>query len=244
MPRTKGFEPETALEAAMELFWSRGYESTSMRDLLDGMGIGRGSFYDTFGDKRSLFLAALDRFEETRTAWAIETLENSESALAGIEEVFERTIHNLTDHGSRRGCLMANSAVELAPRDAEIEARIARYVLRLNTAFESAVARPGERRTLHGTRRAESPGPLPGQQHPRPACPGEIRRGPGDAERRRSHNPRIPATVRLAGDNPNQPATPERRRHHRRREPLVPGSEPSHTSAPLSALILLSVAPL
>jgi TetR/AcrR family transcriptional regulator, transcriptional repressor for nem operon len=152
MPRTKGFEPEAALEAAMELFWSRGYEATSMRDLLDGMGIGRGSFYDTFGDKRSLFLAALDRFEETRTAWAIETLENSESALGGIEEVFERTVRNLTERGPRRGCLMANSAVELAPHDAEIEARIARYVRRLGAAFEDAVARArqsGELSTEH-----------------------------------------------------------------------------------------------
>nr|MDP9479507.1 TetR/AcrR family transcriptional regulator [Actinomycetota bacterium] len=60
MPRTREFEPETALQDAMELFWLKGYEATSMRDLLEGMGIGRGSFYGTFGDKRSLFLAALD----------------------------------------------------------------------------------------------------------------------------------------------------------------------------------------
>ncbi|MEW6636109.1 MAG: TetR/AcrR family transcriptional regulator [Actinomycetota bacterium] len=169
MPRTREFEPEAALEAAMELFWSRGYEATSMRDLLGGMGIGRGSFYATFGDKRSLFLAALDRFEETRTGWAVEVLQGSEPALAGIEEVFRRTVENLTGHEPRRGCLLANSAVELAPHDTEIRERIAGYVQRLEAAFEGALARarrngeiPGDRDTralarflvnnLHGLR--------------------------------------------------------------------------------------------
>lgn len=69
MPRIKEFRPEAALDAAVQLFWRRGYGATSMRDLLDGMGIGRGSFYDTFGDKHTLFLAALDRFEHARTSW-------------------------------------------------------------------------------------------------------------------------------------------------------------------------------
>ena len=67
MARTKEFEPLVALDTAMELFWRKGYEATSMRELLDAMGIGRGSFYDTFGDKHALFLSALDRFQEVRT---------------------------------------------------------------------------------------------------------------------------------------------------------------------------------
>jgi TetR/AcrR family transcriptional repressor of nem operon len=89
VPRTKEFRPEEALDAAMHLFWLKGYGATSMRDLLDGMGIGRGSFYDTFGDKHALFLAALDRFEEARTSWVDEALEGS--GMDGIEEVFRRT---------------------------------------------------------------------------------------------------------------------------------------------------------
>ena len=145
MARTKEFKPEEALEAAMELFWRRGYEATSMRDLLEGMGIGRGSFYDTFGDKRALFLAALDRFEDSRTTWAIEVLEASPSPLAGIEEVFERTVENLVGHEPRRGCLLANSAVELAPHDPEVAERISGYVRRTEDAFESALERAWKR---------------------------------------------------------------------------------------------------
>ena len=142
MPRTKEFEPKEALDAAMELFWRRGYEATSMRELLDAMGIGRGSFYDTFGDKHTLFLAALDHFQEVRTFWADEVLR--EAGLDGIREVFRRTVDGLTEFEPRRGCLLANSAVELAPYDAEVARRISRYIGRTEDAFEGALIRARE----------------------------------------------------------------------------------------------------
>jgi len=141
MPRTKEFEPEAALHDAMELFWQKGYEATSMRDLLDRMGIGRGSFYDTFGDKRLLFLSTLDRFEQTRTTWILEALEGPEPPLESIRYVFERTVDGLVGFEPRRGCLLANTAVELAPHDPEIAARISRYVRRTEDAFEKALGR-------------------------------------------------------------------------------------------------------
>ena len=139
MPRTKGFEPQRALDAATNLFWRRGYAATSMCGLLDAMSIGRGSFYDTFGDKRALFLSCLDRFEERRTAWIGETLEGS--GLEAVEEVFRRTVKNLVAFEPRRGCLLANTAVELAPHDAEVAARISRHIRRTETAFEGALSR-------------------------------------------------------------------------------------------------------
>ena len=140
MPRTKEFEPEAALQDAMELFWQKGYEATSMRDLLGCMGIGRGSFYGTFGDKRSLFLAALDRFERKRTAWVDEALEGPEP-MDAIRYVFERTVENLVGFEPRRGCLLANSAVELAPHDPEVAERISSYVRRTEDAFAAALER-------------------------------------------------------------------------------------------------------
>ena len=143
MARTKEFRPEAALDAAMHLFWLKGYGATSMRDLLDGMGIGRGSFYDTFGDKHALFLAALDRFEEARTGWIGETLEGA--GLEGIEEVFRRTVEGMTGSGPRRGCLLANTAVELAPRDPEVAEKISRHVRRTEEAFAGALAGARER---------------------------------------------------------------------------------------------------
>ena len=139
MVRAKAFDPDQALEAAMRMFWQRGFEATSMRDLLDGMSIGRGSFYDTFGDKRTIFLASLDRFEKVRTSWINETLQDS--GLEGIEEVFRRTIEGLVEFEPRRGCLLANTAVELAPHDPEVAAKISSYIQRTEAAFEEALIR-------------------------------------------------------------------------------------------------------
>ena len=142
MPRTKEFEPQEALDAAMHLFWRKGFEATSMRDLLDAMCIGRGSFYDTFGDKHTLFLAALDRFEDARTSWMDRALEGA--GVDGIEEVFRRSIEGLLGFEPRRGCLLANTAVELAPHDPEVAGRISRYVRRTEEAFTGALARAQE----------------------------------------------------------------------------------------------------
>ncbi len=142
MARTKEFSPEGALDAALYLFWLKGYGATSMRDLLDGMGIGRGSFYDTFGDRRALFLAVLERFEEARTGWMDEALEGT--GVEGIEEVFRRTVEGMTGSEPRRGCLLANTAVELAPRDPEVADRISRHVRRTEEAFAGALVRAQE----------------------------------------------------------------------------------------------------
>ena len=143
MARTKEFEPLEALDAATELFWRKGYEAASMRELLDAMGIGRGSFYDTFGGKHALFLSALDRFQEVRTSWVEEALRGE--GLGGIEEVFRRSLNGLFQFRPPRGCLLANSAVELAPHDPDVAARISRYIGRTEDAFEKALARARER---------------------------------------------------------------------------------------------------
>ena len=143
MARTKEFEPLEALDAAMDLFWRKGYELASMRELLDAMGIGRGSFYDTFGDKHTLFLSAIDRFQEVRTLWVEETLHGGE--LDSVDEVFSRSLDGLFQFQPPRGCLLANSAVELAPHDPEVAARISDYIRRTEDAFHGALERARDR---------------------------------------------------------------------------------------------------
>lgn len=147
MARTKEFEPLVALDAATELFWRKGYEAASMRELLDAMGIGRGSFYDTFGDKHALFLSALDRFQEARTSWVEEVLLGD--GLGGIEAVFRRSLDGLFQFRPPRGCLLANSAVELAPHDPEVAARISDYIRRSRDSFEGALERARDRGEIH-----------------------------------------------------------------------------------------------
>jgi TetR/AcrR family transcriptional repressor of nem operon len=151
--RTKEFEPLEALDSAVELFWRKGYGAASMRELLDAMGIGRGSFYDTFGDKHSLFLSALDRFQEVRASWIEEALRGE--GLGGIEEVLHRSLGGLYQYRPPRGCLLANSAVELAPHDPEVAARISAYIGRTEDAFRAAL------------KRARDEGEIPSEGDPR-----------------------------------------------------------------------------
>ncbi len=126
----------------MDLFWLRGYEATSVQELLDVMGIGRGSLYDTFGDKHALFLVALDRYREAAEASTISILEGAESPKEAIGKVFEDTVNGLAaQEEPRRGCLLVNSAVELAPHDPAVKERISRYVARVEDEFEQTIVR-------------------------------------------------------------------------------------------------------
>ncbi len=139
--RPKEFDPQQALGRAMEVFWARGYEATSVRDLLDAMGINRGSLYDTFGDKHALFTAAIDHYGRTQTAKLEETLAGPGSPLANIRKVLSRMGGTGGGSGTCRGCLATNTIVELAPHDPPV-AETARCLLRrIEKAFERALDR-------------------------------------------------------------------------------------------------------
>lgn len=122
MPWEKQFDIDWALEKAMRTFWARGYEATSMQDLVDGMGVNRGSLYATFGDKRSLFIQALKRYDASRRAAWTAKIARRRTPRATILAVFETVIDSVLKGGARDGCLLVNTAVELAPHDPEISA--------------------------------------------------------------------------------------------------------------------------
>src|SRR6266851_1586631 len=88
MPRQKEFDREAALDGAMAAFWTKGYTATSIEDLVTRMGIQRGSLYATFGDKRSLFLSALGRYQRVVTRELLAALEAPGSGLAAIRRFF------------------------------------------------------------------------------------------------------------------------------------------------------------
>ncbi len=120
MPWEKQFNIDEALGKAMEAFWARGYEATSMQDLVDCMGINRGSIYATFGDKRGLFVQALQRYDAIhRHDWA-EAISLTRSPREAIVGIFEDAIEVVLNSGVRMGCLLVNTALELSPHDAEI----------------------------------------------------------------------------------------------------------------------------
>jgi len=120
----KQFDRKAVLGKAMQLFWSQGYEATGVAQLLEHMGIGRQSLYDTFGDKRGLYLEALRAYFAEQRASVVARLQASGSPLANLKAVFAQWEKMLTETGPF-GCLIGNTAVELGPHDQEA-ARIVR----------------------------------------------------------------------------------------------------------------------
>ena len=116
MARPKAFDCAQALLAAMQVFWVKGYEATSLEDLLAAMKIGRQSLYDTFGDKRALFMEALVQYRELTDAYLRGCLADAPTVKAAFQRLFMQVVDEPEAH-QRRGCLLINSAVELAPHD-------------------------------------------------------------------------------------------------------------------------------
>ena len=116
--RTKEFDPDAALQAAVELFWRRGYEATSMTDLVKHLGIGRASIYATFGNKHELYLKAMDRYAETHDPVLFAELSQPGPTLPAVRAVIRRFAEGAVSPETRlKGCFVTNTAAELAPHD-------------------------------------------------------------------------------------------------------------------------------
>ncbi len=152
MSRPKEFDREEVLDRAIDAFWTRGYEATSVQDLVDSMGINRGSIYATFGDKHRLFLEALDRYEEAFHTKMLEALRGTKSPRKGIEQVFETVIRECACDSGKRGCLLTNTAVELSGHDEETAAKVQLNLARLEAAFEQSLSSAMQRGEI-GNRR-------------------------------------------------------------------------------------------
>ncbi|MGW3569160.1 TetR/AcrR family transcriptional regulator [Streptomyces sp. NPDC000941] len=117
MARTREFDTEAAVSRAMELFWARGYEGTSVRDLTRHLGIGQGSLYAAFGDKDGLYRAALEHYRTTFAAAALRSLDEGADARSAIRTMLVERVRIAVEHDGR-GCLLINAACERVPEDA------------------------------------------------------------------------------------------------------------------------------
>ena len=139
MARPREFDEVTALEAATECFWQRGYEATSVRDLADKMGISAPSLYNTYGDKRSLFVQALERYLNQSTRARIKRLEESLPPKQAIRQFIEEIIKRSVNDRERRGCFLINSALEVAPHDKELGTLIADRLAEIEAFFHRSI---------------------------------------------------------------------------------------------------------
>ncbi len=144
MPWEKQFDEADVLDKAMQAFWAHGYEATSIQDLVDCMGLNRGSLYAAFGDKRKLFIRSLEHYEtHHRRAW-LDSLRHRHTPRGAMLSVFEGAIGAaLSDH-SRSGCFLVNTAIELSPHDEEI-ARVVAGGLSDTEAFFRDLVLEGQR---------------------------------------------------------------------------------------------------
>jgi TetR/AcrR family transcriptional regulator, transcriptional repressor for nem operon len=143
VPRPRQFDESDAVERAMELFWRRGYEATSVADLSDHLGMGPGSLYNAFGSKHALFLASLDRYCHLGCARREALLEQAASPIAAIRAFFAAIVDEAVADPDRRGCLVANSALELAAHDPETARRVRADLRAAEDAFHLALVRAG-----------------------------------------------------------------------------------------------------
>ncbi|HZR42380.1 MAG TPA: TetR/AcrR family transcriptional regulator [Ktedonobacteraceae bacterium] len=135
MAGKKAFDPRQVLEKAMNAFWERGYEGISVEDLVQCTGIGRGSLYDTFGDKHSLYLAALDRYIVLGRAYTTALLDQEGTLQEVLEHLFHAYIDLLLSDPARRGCFLVNASLEMAPHDPQVNKIVQPALQEIEEAF-------------------------------------------------------------------------------------------------------------
>lgn len=138
MPRSKEFDPEQALKAAVDVFWRNGYEKTSLDDLMAGMNVGRQSLYDTFGDKRTLYLSALNEYRNA-TQHAMTKIFASGHPVRDCFAAILQGICNESRTDHERGCLLLSANLERHADDKDVAALVRRNQAEVERIFENAL---------------------------------------------------------------------------------------------------------
>ena len=152
--RPREFEREEALDKAMDLFWSQGYDATGVAELCAHMGVGRQSLYNTFGDKDSLFREALSRYKQLRLQPMIQELRGPGSGLENVQRLLGAWQAS-SPEVAHKGCLMANSIAEFGMRDPLFAAELGSMLGEMESAF------------VYALEKARDDGELPAGRDPR-----------------------------------------------------------------------------
>jgi TetR/AcrR family transcriptional repressor of nem operon len=153
MARPREFDEGAVLDAAVQCFWARGYESTSVKDLIERTGLTAASLYNAYGDKRAIFSTALDHYVENSIGARIrrcEALPPREAIRSFFDDILRRS---LTDC-ERKGCMLVNSALEMAPHDPEFRETIAGVLKRIESFFLASVEKGQADGTIASSRPA------------------------------------------------------------------------------------------
>jgi len=148
MPRPRSFDEDAVLDQAVQLFWERGYDGTSLADLETHLGLGRQSLYNAFGDKQTLFLKALERYQRGVVEKRFGHLTAPGAGLDAIRAFFKANVEALTAPGPRRACLIANTILERGSQDADVLLRCNHARAELERGFRRTLAQAKARGEL------------------------------------------------------------------------------------------------
>ncbi|MFQ5619326.1 MAG: TetR/AcrR family transcriptional regulator [Rhodospirillales bacterium] len=125
MARPREFDRDQVVDLAVDVFWRKGFEATSIQDLVEATGLNRGSLYNTFGDKAGLFEAVFGRYMASAPTQPVVAAAETGPPRQVIEEFFARLVELGAADPELRGCLMTNTAAGMATRDEDVAARVA-----------------------------------------------------------------------------------------------------------------------
>jgi TetR/AcrR family transcriptional repressor of nem operon len=141
MARPREFDTSAALDRAMEVFWTRGYETTSLDDLCAATGLSRSSFYATFASKHALLLLTVDRYADLRAPIFAAALAAPRGIHDALAELLRELIDQIVSGVGRRGCFLGNCAAELPRSDRAALARVRQGLLKIEAVFLAALER-------------------------------------------------------------------------------------------------------
>jgi TetR/AcrR family transcriptional regulator, transcriptional repressor for nem operon len=154
MARPREFDEEAALTAAIGCFWARGYEATSTRDLADAMGIAGKSLYNAFGDKHGLFRQALERYLQGFDV-RVSRFEGRMPPRQAIRAFFDDVVEQTLSDPDRKGCMLVNSALEVAPHDPDLRGVVAEGLVKVEAFFRRCVAAGQQSGTIPAVQTAD-----------------------------------------------------------------------------------------
>ena len=154
MARTKDFDENEVLAKAIQLFWHKGYNATSMQDLVDALGISRSSLYDTYSDKHTLFLKALESYQKAGNASINEIIKQSTSAKETVIKLMELATNGLVSDKQQKGCFLVNAEVQVAPHGQEVNKLVCQNERQMETAFFQVIKKGQERGEIKNTQDA------------------------------------------------------------------------------------------
>ena len=139
MPWEKTFNEEQAIEAAMLLFWEKGYTDTSMSDLLKTTGLTKGSFYNAFGSKHDLFVKTLLKYDVENRRVFLQELVSKDSPVEAIETFFNAVVSESVEDRDRKGCFLVNTSLDLNSHEDEIKRIILKGLGEVETFFKQMI---------------------------------------------------------------------------------------------------------